>query len=73
MSSASMSFFSSMALPICTAPELTVSLSSCSSWLEKVAPWIPSRPVRPPATTTRSPGRTDFSSRSAGSRPTLPQ
>jgi hypothetical protein len=26
--------------------------------LEKVAPWIPSRPVRPPATTTRSPGAT---------------
>ena len=42
--------FSVMALPICTAPEETVSDSSVSSPEENVAPWMPSRPVRPPTT-----------------------
>lgn len=34
---------------------------SSSSTLEKVAPWIPSLPIRPPTMTTTSPGRTTFS------------
>ena len=45
-----------MALPICTAPPETFSDSAVSSTEEKVAPWMPSRPVRPPTATIRSPG-----------------
>jgi hypothetical protein len=39
-----------MALPIWTAPLDAVSDSSWSSTDENVAPWMPSRPVRPPTT-----------------------
>ena len=49
-------FFSVMALPICTAPLNSVSWAWVISPLEKVAPWMPSRPVRPPTTTIASPG-----------------
>ena len=65
--------FSSMALPICTAPEETVSDSSVSSMEEKVAPWMPSRPVRPPTTRIQSPGRAALRHLSRGIRPRLPQ
>jgi len=41
--------------------------------LEKVAPWMPSRPVRPPATTTRSPRATADSAEERGMIPTVPQ
>ena len=44
----SSTIFSVMALPIWTAPPETVSLWPVSSIELKVAPWIPSRPVRPP-------------------------
>ena len=48
----SRTFFSSIGLPICTAPPRhSVSDSSCSVSLENVAPWMPSRPVRPPTAT----------------------
>jgi hypothetical protein len=46
-----------MALPICTAPPETVSLSLVSSAELNVAPWMPSRPVRPPMATIQSPAR----------------
>ena len=47
----SSSIFSVIALPICTAPPESVSLSLVNSAELKVAPWIPSRPVRPPMVT----------------------
>ena len=62
-----------MALPICTAPPLTFSDSALNSAEENVAPWMPSRPVRPPTTTIRSPGRASFWQRSTGMTPTVPQ
>jgi hypothetical protein len=34
---------------------------SCSSSDEKVAPWMPSAPMRPPDMTMTSPGRAHFS------------
>ena len=54
-SSTSSNIFSVIALPICTAPPETVSLWLVSSAELKVAPWMPSRPVRPPRATIRSP------------------
>ena len=57
-----------IALPIWTAPPESSSLSSVSSADEKVAPWIPSRPVRPPTVTTRSPGRAALVGQSDGDR-----
>ena len=45
-----------IALPIWTAPPENASLSPVSSAELKVAPWMPSRPVRPPIATMRSPG-----------------
>jgi hypothetical protein len=47
--------------------------SSCSSTDENVAPWIPSRPVRPPTTTIASPGATRLSTAVEGMSPTVPQ
>ena len=71
--STSRTFFSSMALPICTAPPLRVSDWSVSSSDEKVAPWMPSRPVRPPIATIKSPGMTCLTTLSTGTVPTVPQ
>ena len=63
-----------IASPICTARGVDRSRdSSCSSTDENVAPWIPSRPVRPPTTTIGSPGLHVLVRRSrAGSGPTVP-
>ena len=47
--------FSSMALPIWTACANSSAWVSVSSAELNVAPWIPSRPVRPPRATMRSP------------------
>ena len=55
-----------IALPICTAPPEIDSLSLVSSTELNVAPWMPSRPVRPPMATIRSPGSTDFARHPAG-------
>jgi len=44
--------------PICTAE---TGLASSSARLEKVAPWMPSLPTRPPSITASAPGRTVFS------------
>ena len=52
------SIFCVMGLPICTALRGEC-LSRPSE--ENVAPWMPSLPVRPPASTTRSPGAISFS------------
>ena len=65
--------FSVIALPICTAPPDSVSLSLVSSAELNVAPWMPSRPVRPPTATMRSPARGSLCDLSRGIRPTLPQ
>ena len=62
-----------MALPICTAPPETVSLWLVNSAELNVAPWMPSRPVRPPTATIRSPGRGSLNDLSRGIRPMLPQ
>ena len=62
-----------IALPICTAPPEIASLWPVSSAELKVAPWIPSRPVRPPMATIRSPGSTFLKTFPAGSTPTVPQ
>jgi hypothetical protein len=62
-----------MALPICTAPEATVALAASRESDEKVAPWMPSRPVRPPSTKTWSSLRAAFAIRPRGMKPTLPQ
>ena len=56
----SSTIFSVIALPIWTAPPETLSLADVSSAELKVAPWMPSRPVRPPIATIRSPGSTCF-------------
>ena len=56
----------------CTAPLLVVSLSVCSSSDEKVAPWMPSRPVRPPTARMTSPGLASLKALSRGRMPTLP-
>ena len=45
-----------MALPICTAWENSSAWVSVNSAEEKVAPWIPSRPVRPPMSDDRVAG-----------------
>jgi hypothetical protein len=47
-----------MGSPICTAVTGEFSFSSSE---EKVAPWIPSLPIRPPVMTMISPGSMDFS------------
>jgi len=62
-----------MAFPICTAPPETVSLWLVSSAELKVAPWIPSRPVRPPTATIKSPGRASLRDLSSGIKPIVPQ
>jgi len=71
--STSRTIFSVIALPICTAPPESVSLSLVSSAELNVAPWIPSRPVRPPMATIRSPGWGFLNDLSAGISPALPQ
>jgi len=70
---ASSTIFSVIGLPICTAPPEVTPVSSVSSMEEKVAPWMPSRPVRPPSTTTRSPGRAPVGWEPTGAMPTHPQ
>src|SRR5436190_15368287 len=69
----SISIFSVIALPICTAPPERDSLSCVSSADENVAPWIPSRPVLPPTATMNSPVRTCLESLPTGIMATLPQ
>jgi len=71
-STASITLRSVIGSPICTAPELSFSLSVCSSSELKVAPWMPSRPVRPPRATITSPLRAAFLARAVGRMPTLP-
>ena len=48
--------FSVTGSPICTLAPATWPVLASIVRLENVAPRIPSRPVRPPSTTTRSPG-----------------
>ena len=69
----SSTIFSVIALPICTAPPEMVSLSPVSSAELNVAPWMPSRPVRPPMATIRSPGSTCLLDIPRGITPTVPQ
>ena len=69
----SATFFSVIALPICTAWLNSSACVSVSSALLNVAPWMPSRPVRPPSTRIRSPYPTAFSILSRGITPTHPQ
>ena len=74
-SSMSSIFFWVIGSPICTAE---VGEDSLSASEEKVAPWIPSLPILPPAMTARSPERTSFAQASrprirAGSTPPVPQ
>ena len=62
-----------IALPICTAPPESVSLWLVNSAELNVAPWMPSRPVRPPRATIMSPGCGSLNDLSRGISPTLPQ
>ena len=60
--------------PICTA---VAGLPEDNASEENVAPWIPSKPTRPPRTTTKSPGRALFLDKSRplerrGMSPTVP-
>ena len=64
-----------MGSPIWTA---WTGLSSVSSAEEKVAPWMPSLPMRPPTMTIRSPGLASLTwpgrpAVETGMRPTVPQ
>ena len=64
-----------MGSPICTA---VAGEPSCSSSEEKVAPWMPSLPMRPPVMTMMSPTSAFFSQplrplMSVGITPTVPQ
>ena len=64
-----------MGSPICTA---VAGEPSCNSSEEKVAPWMPSLPMRPPTMTTTSLGLAAFTwlglpDTLAGMRPTVPQ
>jgi hypothetical protein len=52
----SMSSFSVIGSPICTLAPATSPVVASMVALLNVAPRRPSRPVRPPITTTRSPG-----------------
>ena len=70
---ASSIFFSVMALPICTAWLNSVLWPCSTSALEKVAPWMPSRPVRPPMATMRSPRRVSPFTMVRGITPITPQ
>ena len=68
-------FFWVMGSPICTADRGD---DSSRARDEKVAPWMPSRPMRPPTITARSPARGSASqagapSRLAGMMPPVPQ
>ena len=67
-------FFWVIGSPICTA---VTGLFGSSASEEKVAPWIPSLPTRPPTITMRSPARAAFSKSfrppcSRGITPTVP-
>ncbi|MFO0874361.1 MAG: hypothetical protein U0575_10355 [Phycisphaerales bacterium] len=70
---ASSVFFWVIALPICTAWLNSSACVSVSSADENVAPWMPSRPVRPPSATIRSPARTSPRILSRGITPMHPQ
>ena len=70
---ASSTFFSVIALPICTAWLNSSACLSVSSALEKVAPWMPSRPVRPPTAMMASPLRVAPFTQFRGIRPMQPQ
>src|SRR4051812_12565027 len=72
-SSTSSTFFSVIGSPICTALPTSTAVVCVSSADEKVAPWIPSRPVRPPSTTTASPGWRLCGCLPRGASPTVPQ
>ena len=65
----SISPFSVIASPICTALPVVSAVSCVSSAEEKVAPWMPSRPVRPPSATTRSPACAARGCRPIGQQP----
>ena len=52
----SISSFSVIGSPICTLAPATSPVVASIVALENVAPRMPSRPVRPPSTITRSPG-----------------
>ena len=69
----SISFFSVMGSPICTALPASWAVVWVSSIDEKVAPWMPSRPVRPPSTTIASPTPILRGCLPWGANPTVPQ
>ena len=69
----SMSFFSVMGSPIWTALPASWAVVCVSSMDENVAPWMPSRPVRPPSTTIASPAETLRGWLLRGAIPTVPQ
>jgi hypothetical protein len=68
-----MSSFSVTGSPICTLAPATSPVVASIVALEKVAPLMPSRPVRPPRTTTRSPGAGPRGSGWSAATPMQPQ
>ena len=71
--STSISRFSVTGSPICTLAPATWPVVASIVRLENVAPRMPSRPVRPPSTTTRSPGCGPVDGTSSGATPMHPQ
>ena len=69
----SAAFFSSIGLPICTAPWSSAWLLVSRAADENVAPFSPSRPVRPPTTTMARPGRMALAMSCCGMTPAVPQ
>ena len=68
-----MSSFSVIGSPICTLAPATSPVVASIVALENVAPRRPSRPVRPPSTTTRSPGDGPVSGARSAATPMQPQ
>ena len=71
--STSISSFSVTGSPICTLAPATAPVVASIVALENVAPRMPSRPVRPPSTTTRSPGNGPVGSGRSAATPMQPQ
>jgi hypothetical protein len=71
--STSMRSFSVTGSPICTLAPATSPVVASMVALENVAPRIPSRPVRPPSTTARSPGNGPSGSGRSAATPMQPQ
>ena len=68
-----MSSFSVTGSPICTLAPATSPVEASIVVLENVAPRMPSRPVRPPSTTTRSPGNGPSGNGRSAATPMHPQ